>query len=166
MIACLERIDEVISRVEQSLLVVLLSALILIAFSQIILRNLFSTGIAWGDALVRSLVLWTGFIGATVAAREGQHISIDIVSRWLSPKGKKIVAIIIHAFSFSICCFLAFAAMKFIQNELQMKSIIFLGIPSWILEIILPVTFVIMAFRYLFHFLKMIFMVPKRESEE
>jgi TRAP-type C4-dicarboxylate transport system permease small subunit len=74
-----ERIDAAIGRVEQALLVVLLSVLILIAFSQIILRNFFSTGIAWGDALVRSLVLWTGFIGATIAAREGQHISIDVV---------------------------------------------------------------------------------------
>ena len=54
-----EQIDEAIGRVEQILNVVLLSALILFAFSQIILRNFFSTGIAWGDALVRSLVLWT-----------------------------------------------------------------------------------------------------------
>ncbi len=110
-----ERIDEVIGQVEQILLVVLLSALVLVAFSQIILRNLFSTGIAWGDAFVRGLVLWTGFIGATIAAREGKHICIDVVSRWLSPKGKRAVAIIIHAFSFLICCFLCFAALKFIR---------------------------------------------------
>ena len=82
-----EKIDESYGRIEQILLVILLSALILVAFSQIILRNIFSTGIDWGDAFVRSLVLWTGFIGATVAAREGKHISIDVVSRWLSHKG-------------------------------------------------------------------------------
>ena len=162
----LERIDAAIGRVEHGILVVMLSALILIAFSQIILRNLFSTGIAWGDALVRSLVLWTGFIGATIAAREGQHISIDVVSRWISPNGKRAVAIIIHAFSFLICCFLTFAALKFIHNEFQMKSVIFLGIPSWVLEIILPVTFTVMALRYFFHFLKNIFIVRGQESKE
>lgn len=161
-----ERIDAAIGRVEQGLLVVLLSVLILIAFSQIILRNFFSTGIAWGDALVRSLVLWTGFIGATIAAREGQHISIDVVSRWISPKGKRAVAIIIHAFSFLICCFLTFAALKFIHNEFQMKSVIFLGIPSWVLKTILPVTFSVMAFRYFFHFLKSIFIIRQQENKE
>ncbi|MEI6155122.1 MAG: TRAP transporter small permease [Deltaproteobacteria bacterium] len=161
-----ERIDEVIGRIEQIFLVILLSALILVAFSQIILRNLFSTGIAWGDALVRGLVLWTGFIGATIAAREGKHICIDAVSRWLSPNGKKIVAIIINAFSFLICCFLTFAALKFIHNEFLMKSVIFLGIPSWISEIILPVTFGIMAFRYFFQFLKSVFTVYLQERKE
>jgi len=161
-----ERIDEIIGRVEQALIVVLLSALILIAFSQIILRNLFSTGIAWGDAFVRTLVLWTGFIGATIAAREGKHICIDVVSRWLSPKGKGAVAIIIHAVSFLICCFLTYAALKFIDNEFQMKSVLFLGIPSWVSEVILPVTFFIMAFRYFFHFLKSVLKVHQKEGEE
>ncbi|MBA4419233.1 MAG: TRAP transporter small permease [Syntrophus sp. (in: bacteria)] len=161
-----ERIDEVIGRVEQALLVVLLSVLILIAFSQIILRNLFSTGIAWGDALVRTLVLWTGFIGATIAAREGKHICIDVVSRWLSPKGKKTVAIIIHGVSFLICCLLIFAALKFIHNEFQMKGVAFLGVPAWVSEIILPLTFAIMAFRYFFHFLKSILGTHRQERDE
>jgi TRAP-type C4-dicarboxylate transport system permease small subunit len=161
-----ERIDEIIGQVEQILLVILLSALILVAFSQIVLRNLFSTGIAWGDALVRGLVLWTGFIGATIAVREGKHICIDVVSRWLSPKGKRVVEIIIHVFSFLICCFLTFAALKFINNEFQMKGVVFLGIPSWVSEIILPVTFGIMAFRYFFQFLKSILIVHQPEREE
>ncbi len=161
-----ERIDEVIGRVEQALLVTLLSALILVAFSQIILRNFFSTGIAWGDALVRVLVLWTGFIGATIAAREGKHICIDVVSRWLSPKGKNFAAITIDAFSFLICCFLTYAALKFIHNEFQMKGIAFLGIPSWVSEIILPLTFSLMAFRYFFYFLKGLLMVHQREREK
>jgi len=161
-----ERIDGVIGRVEQMLLVILLSALILVAFSQIVLRNFFSTGIAWGDAFVRSLVLWTGFIGATIATREGKHISIDAVSRWLSPGGSAVVAIIVHAFSFVVCCFLAFAALKFVDNEFEMKNVAFLGVPAWATETILPATFVMMALRYLFHFLTGILTVRQQERKE
>jgi TRAP-type C4-dicarboxylate transport system permease small subunit len=159
-----EKIDGVIGRVEQILLVILLSALILVAFSQIILRNIFSTGIDWGDAFVRSLVLWTGFIGATIAAREGKHISIDVVSRWLSPRGSVAVAITIHAFSFVICCFLTFAALKFVDNEFQMKGAAFLGVPSWASETILPLAFVMMALRYFFHFLTSVLAVRRQEK--
>jgi C4-dicarboxylate transporter, DctQ subunit len=159
----LDQIDGIIGRVEQILIVALLSVLILVAFSQIILRNFFSTGISWGDAFIRSLVLWTGFIGAAIATRESKHISIDVFSRWLSPKGKRIVEIIIHAFSFLVCCFLTYAALKFIHNEFQMKSVAFLGIPAWISETVLPVTFAIMALRYFFQFIKSIFMVHQSE---
>lgn len=46
-----ERVDYAIDRVEQTLLVILLSIMILIAFLQIVLRNAFATGLAWGDPL-------------------------------------------------------------------------------------------------------------------
>src|SRR4030042_3169854 len=113
----LDQIDQRIDRVEQILIVTFLSFMILIAFLQIVLRNFFTTGLSWGDPLLRNLVLWIGFIGATLATREGKHINIDVVSRWLPSLGKNVVTLIIHLFSFFICCLLTYAALKFIKNE-------------------------------------------------
>ena len=143
-----QRLDETISRVEQTLLVVFLSSMIFVAFSQILLRNLFATGLTWGDALVRNLVLWVGFIGAALATKEGNHINIDVVSQWMPSLGKTILACITHLFSFLICGLMTFASLKFIRNEVQMGNVALLGIPSWIPELILPITFILMAFRF------------------
>ncbi len=149
-----ERTDAVIDRVEQILLVTLLSSMILIAFLQIILRNLFSTGLAWGEPLIRNLVLWIGFIGATLATREGKHINIDLVSKWLPSRGKNLVPLTTHLFSLSICSLLTYAALKFIKNEAEMGNIIFLNIPTWIPGMILPITFGLMTFRFGLRFFK------------
>jgi TRAP-type C4-dicarboxylate transport system permease small subunit len=149
-----ERVDAIIDRVEQTLISILLSVMILIAFLQIVLRNLFASGFTWGDPLVRNLVLWVGFIGAAIATREGKHISIDVVSQWLPARGKIFIEVIIQLFSFIICGLLTFAAVKFIRNEALMGNITFLGIRAWIPEIILPVTFGLMTLRFGFRFLK------------
>jgi TRAP-type C4-dicarboxylate transport system permease small subunit len=133
---------------EQALLIAFLGFIILIAFLQIVLRNFFFTGLDWGDSLVRNLVLWIGFIGATLATKEGKHINIDAVSRWLPSLGKNVVALVTHLFSFCICCLLAYAAIKFIKNEVQMGRMTFLSIPTWIPELILPLTFILMTFRF------------------
>ena len=143
-----ERVDEAVARVEQTLLVTFLSFMILTAFLQIVLRNFFNTGLNWGDSLLRNLVLWVGFIGATLATKEGKHINIDIVSRWLPSLGKEIVTLITHLFSFFISCLLTYAALKFIKNEIQMENMTFLNIPAWIPEMILPMTFGLMTFRF------------------
>jgi TRAP-type C4-dicarboxylate transport system permease small subunit len=143
-----ERMDEAIGRVEQALLVTCLGFMIVIAFLQIVLRNLFFTGLNWGDLLVRNLVLWVGFIGATLATKEEKHIAIDLVSRWLSSLGKNVVALITHVFAFFVCCGLAYAALKFIKNEVQMGEKTFLDIPVWVPEVILPVTFILMTLRF------------------
>ena len=159
-----ERTDEVFDRVEQTLIVILLSLMLFIAFLQIILRNLFSTGLAWGDPLVRNLVLWIGFIGAALATKEGKHIRIDLVSRWLSWLGKASTDLINHLFSFSICVILCFAAFKFVINEAQTGHATFLGVPAWAPQIILPFTFGLMAFRFGLRSLEKLHMIMKIDN--
>lgn len=149
-----EQMDAIIDRVEQTLISIFLSIMILIAFLQIVLRNLFATGLTWGDPLVRNLVLWVGFIGAAIATREGKHISIDVVSQWVPSRGKIFLEVIIHVSSFIICGLLTFAAVKFVRNEALMGSVTFQGISSWIPELILPITFGLMTLRYGFRSLK------------
>jgi C4-dicarboxylate transporter DctQ subunit len=149
-----ERVDAIIDRIEQTLISILLSVMILIAFFQIILRNLFATGFTWGDPLVRNLVLWVGFIGAAIATREGKHISIDVVSQWVPARGKIVLEVIIQLSSFIICGLLTFAAVKFVRNEALTGSVTFLGIRSWVPELILPITFGLMTLRFGFRFLK------------
>jgi TRAP-type C4-dicarboxylate transport system permease small subunit len=143
-----ERMDETISRVEEVLVVSFLGFMIFIAFLQIVLRNFFSTGLDLGDSLLRNLVLWIGFVGATLATKEGKHINIDVVSRWLPPIGKNVVTLITHLFSFLVCSALTYATLKFIRNEAQMGQKTFLDIPAWIPEMILPITFSLMTFRF------------------
>lgn len=153
----LERLDDRINRIEQILLVTSLGLMIFVAFLQILLRNLLATGLSWGDVFLRNLVLWIGFIGAAIATKEGRHINIDVASRWLPSTGKNYVSIITHLFSFLICGLLTFAALKFIKNEAQIGNVTLFNIPAWIPELILPVTFGLMSFRFGLRLLKNLF---------
>jgi C4-dicarboxylate transporter DctQ subunit len=142
------RWDETLGRVEKFLVAAMLSVMILLAFLQIILRNVFSTGISWGDPLVRYLVLWVGLIGASLASKEGKHITIEVFSRWFSGHGSRYLKAISCLVSAFICGLLTFAGWTFVQNEAQMGGITFLEIPVWIPQVIIPVTFALMTLRF------------------
>jgi TRAP-type C4-dicarboxylate transport system permease small subunit len=141
-------LDEKISRLEKILIAALLTVMILLAFLQIVLRNFFATGIDWGDSLVRYLVVWVGFIGAAIAVREDKHITIDILSRWISGSRSRIIESISHLASTVICGLLTWAAIKFIMFEAQMGTTAVMELPAWMPELIIPVTFGIMTLRY------------------
>ena len=149
-------LDERISRVENVLITVLLTLMILTAFSQIVLRNFFATGIDWGDPLVRYLVVWVAFIGAAVAVREGKHITIDVLSRWITGAGKVPVQAVSCFFSAAICGLLTLAAVKFVIFEAQMGTTVFFELPVWIPELIIPITFGLMTIRFTAIFLNVI----------
>jgi tripartite ATP-independent transporter DctM subunit len=63
-------------RAEDALLVVLLSTMIVLAGTQIILRNFLDSGFVWIDPLLRVLVLWLGLLGASVTCRAGQRLDL------------------------------------------------------------------------------------------
>ncbi|MBW2489496.1 MAG: TRAP transporter small permease [Deltaproteobacteria bacterium] len=147
-----QKCDDTLGRIEKFTLTVMLSVMILLAFIQIVLRNVFSSGIAWGDPLVRYLVLWVGFVGASLATREGKHITIEVFSRWLSVRGNRYLRVISNLISALVCALLVFAGWTFVSNEAQMGDTTFLQIPIWIPQIIIPVAFAMMTLRFFVRF--------------
>jgi C4-dicarboxylate transporter DctQ subunit len=145
----LEQWNETLARVEKLLIVAMLSVMILLAFLQIVLRNALSTGISWADPLVRYLVLWVGFIGASLATREDKHITIEVFARWFSGSSAFYLRMLSELISAVICGLLTYAGWKFVQNEARLGEAAFLNIPSWILQMIIPVTFGLMSLRFL-----------------
>ena len=143
------KLDNKISRLETVLITLLLTLMILMAFSQIVLRNFFATGIDWGDALVRYLVVWVAFIGAAVATRQGKHITIDLLARWLTGARSIAIQALSCFFSAVICGLLTVAAARFIWFEAQMGSSTFLNLPVWVPVLIMPATFGLMTLRFL-----------------
>jgi TRAP-type C4-dicarboxylate transport system permease small subunit len=104
----LERSQTIIYLVEDSILVGLLLVMIVMSVLQIVLRDFFGGGIVWSEVLVRVLVLWVGLIGAMVASRQGNHINIDIMNRYLSGRVKIVVKFVVELFTAFICMVVAY----------------------------------------------------------
>jgi C4-dicarboxylate transporter, DctQ subunit len=145
-------IGKILAYIEQGIIVILLGVMILLAFSQVILRNCFSTGFMWADTLLRHMVLWIGFIGASIAAHEEKHINLDIISRFTSPRLTHVVRIITSLFPSIVCIFLAHAGWVFLLSEKESEAELFAiggtSYATWWFEIIIPVGFALLAIRF------------------
>jgi TRAP-type C4-dicarboxylate transport system permease small subunit len=134
-------IDRMLNTIEGALLILMLSVMVLVAFGQVMLRNIFHTGITGADVLLRHLVLWIGFLGAAIATSEERHINIDALRRFLSPRIRSAVDVLTDLFAAVICFLLMNAARVFVESEQSAGRMIFQGIPSWYAQVIIPVGF-------------------------
>jgi TRAP-type C4-dicarboxylate transport system permease small subunit len=134
----LRSLDAALAKFETALLVVFLGSMVLLAFAQVVLRNLFDTGFVWGDTIVRHLVLWAGFIGGALAAFEGRHIGIDALTKFLSPRMKHVASVVTSLFGAVACFFLAKAALTFTLAEREAGGELVLNIPGWVAMVIIP----------------------------
>lgn len=143
------KVLRLIAQIEDGLLVAMLAAMIILAGMQIILRNVFATGFVETDALLKTLVLWVGMIGAVVASRERRHITIDVLSRFLAPRTQRYLEILIDAVVVVVCAMLAVLSMRMLLVDYEAGTTAFSGVPTWLLESILPLAFTIISLRYL-----------------
>lgn len=144
----IERIQIILYRVEDSILVGLLLLMITLSVLQIFLRNLLDSGIVWGDVLVRILVLWVGLVGAMVASRQGNHINIDIMERYFPERGKIIVRCVVDFFTALVCTTVAYYSFLFVQMEYTDGGMAFAKVPAWMCEAIIPFAFMVIGIRY------------------
>jgi TRAP-type C4-dicarboxylate transport system permease small subunit len=137
-----------IVKIEISFLVLFLLIMVLLAFLQVVLRNVFSTGIMWADTFLRYLVLWVGFLGASISTQEERHINIDALTRFFSPYLRNIISIFTNGIAAVACYYMLKASIDFINIGLPADLKLFENIPIIYFVIIIPVGFTLMALHF------------------
>lgn len=144
----IKKVDEGLSKFEGYLLTSFLMIMIGLAFLQVLLRNFMNTGISWADPIVRNLVLWVGFIGASVATKDDGHLAMDLVSRFLPEKIKKSSAFFVQGVSALVCALLTLASYKFVIGEKESGAMLVANIPAYWAVVIIPLGFYFMSLRF------------------
>ena len=151
MLDQLFRLRKLMLLIEDGIMALLLSAMILLAAGQILLRNLFDYGLVWADPTLRILVLWITLLGAIAASREQRHIRIDLFSRFLSERQKLLVNTVIDLFTAVVCGLITWHASRFVYFEWQDGNLLFGVLPAWLGEIIIPIGFGVLTLRFISH---------------
>jgi len=149
----LARLVKLVTWTENAMLVAMLAAMVLLAAAQILLRNFLGISIQGADQLLRLLVLWVAFLGAVSASREGKHIHVDAIARWLPGRINAGVTALTDLFTLCVCLVLSWQSVRFIQSARESAEMAFGAFPVWVAAIILPLAFALIALRYALRFL-------------
>ncbi len=145
----LDRLVGIITWMENALLIGILAIMVLLAGTQILLRNFLDMSVLSADQMLRLLVLWVAFLGAVAASRDGKHIHVDAIARWLPSKLRAGITALTDLFTIGVCLVLAWQAFRFMQSSRVSGEMAFATLPVWVAELILPIAFLLIALRYL-----------------
>lgn len=153
-----------ITHTERVLLCISLSVMLIVASLQVILRNLFDSGIEGGDVVTRHLVLFLLFFGASLSTRDRRHIQMDATAKIIPKKIKPYFNLFVDSFCLFITVLLTMASYKFFLDEKMAGEILFSGIPTWAFILIIPVGFGLISIRYLIHLIVTVLVLSGRPS--
>ena len=121
--------------------------MVLLPLAEIVARAAFGTGIPASGPIVQNLTLWVGFLGAALAARENELLAL--ATGELLPKGtaRDVAKIVAATVAAGVAAMLARASAELVLIERDGGMQIGAGIPVWVVEIVLPVSFALIALR-------------------
>lgn len=73
----LDRIEVVVVRLNQALVVALMASMAVLVFVNVVTRYVFNHSIIWVEEFTQFQMIWVAFLGAGLALREGRHVSVD-----------------------------------------------------------------------------------------
>ncbi|MFQ6616423.1 MAG: TRAP transporter large permease subunit [Fidelibacterota bacterium] len=138
-----------VGRWEDSLALAALLAMAVLPAAEAITRVVRISGIPGSSIIVQHLTLWIGFLGAILAARRNRLLALT--SQPISEEGKRsrVKPWLAQTVAITVTVMLAWASYKLVLAEARYPRNILPGVSVWVLQLIMPVGFLLMAYEML-----------------
>ncbi len=101
-------LGQIVNELEETAIAILLGAMTVITFVNVVMRYVFNASLIWGLELTLALFAWLVLFGMSYAVKVTAHLGVDAVINILPQRGRRILALIAAA-----CCLVyAFLLMK------------------------------------------------------
>jgi len=139
-----------LNRAEEGIITLLLVAMTLLVFLEVVMRFVFNSGFMWAQELTLHLSAWFVLFGASYGLKVGAHIGVDAFIKTLPPLAQRVLSSVAVLFSLIYCglfiygSWIYLAKMKKIQMELED-----LPVETWIAHSILVIGLAFLSIRLL-----------------
>jgi TRAP-type transport system small permease protein len=104
------------------LIVLLLLAMVLMVFGNVVLRYAFNSGITVSEELSRWAFVWMTFLGAIIAVKEGGHLGTDVLVGRFGPTGKKVFLAIAETLMLYACWLIFSGSLQQTRINLDVEA--------------------------------------------
>lgn len=134
----LKKLDTIVTRIEEWTLFVIVMAALFSLFVNVLLRYGFNYTLAWSEELVRIVIIYSTFVGASVAIKQRAMIRIDAVVQ-IFPKLKPGLTVFTNVLMLVFAWMMVYYGYKMthLQYLTHQKTII-MQIPLVIIYAIMP----------------------------
>lgn len=112
----MDTFEKVLMRLNRGALVLLLGAMALIIFANVVLRYTTSESIGWAEEVARYLMVWLTFLGAGPVLRYGGHIAVDNLQDSLPAAWARALRVLIAALLFGFFGFMVWGGALYLER--------------------------------------------------
>lgn len=141
---------KLLKRLDEWLIAILLAAMTLLTFAQVVMRYVFNSGFTWAQEFTSILFAFMIFIGISYGVRVGAHIGVDALVKLFTPRVRRIVSIIAVLFCMLYAGMVIYGSFQYVMKMRKVGiELEDLPIQIWMVRAILPIGFTLLVLRFL-----------------
>jgi len=143
-------IRSLLHRLEETILALIMAAMTILTFVQVVLRYGFNSGFLWALEANFYLFGWLVLLGIAYGVRVKAHIGVDAIVRLLPSRGQRWVGLLVVALAITYACLMLYGSWEYI-DRLHIMGVEAEDIPveRWVLSLCLPIGFAMLLYRLL-----------------
>ncbi len=123
---------------EEGVLCVLLSGMVVITFVTVVTRYVFGLPISYVDQLVPNLFVWVTFLGASAAMKRRAHLGLSLVAESMPPRWRARLDLVVLAGTSAFFLATAWFGWEVVVMQVRNDLTTSLGYPAWVVGIAVP----------------------------
>lgn len=141
---------------------------IILAFTNTVLRYVFSYSPEWMEEIIVYLIIWAAFLIASTLVEERRHVGATFLVEHLPPKMHRIVEVITSILALGFCILVLFLGYKIVHITYvtDERSLTSMRYPLWIFYLALPVGLTLITARYVKRIYRLLFRFDLSELRE
>ncbi|MPL95611.1 hypothetical protein SDC9_41783 [bioreactor metagenome] len=135
----LSKIMRALVKAEKTVIALFMAAAVMVIMISVIGRRI-GHAPAWGEEVVRYLIIWITFIGSGVCFRRSAHYGVDVIRRVKNKIFQKFIATFVILVSAIFAAFLLIYGGKYTAFTMMSgQKTAALGLPIWLVYISVPI---------------------------
>ncbi|NUN12616.1 MAG: TRAP transporter small permease subunit [Myxococcales bacterium] len=107
------------------------------------------TGYAWSTDVAKIMIMWVGFLGASMATKEQKHIRIDFIRKAVPDAYRSMYNAFSHFVTIIFCLVLLVLAVVYLQQRINLGAILpSIHLKAWLIVAPIPVSIALMVARF------------------
>ena len=135
---------------------ILMLAMVVIIFSQVLARYFFANSLSWSEEVGRYIFVWMTFLGAAIAVRNKMHVMLDMFVMRFPPVLQKICLAISYLSMLVFTAVLIWGGFRFVAKGSHQISAA-MQLPMHYVYVVLPVGGALIFFYLLKNFYEDVF---------
>lgn len=148
----LRKFGRLFNNFEYVALITALAIMVIVIFSQVVMRYVFNNSLSWSEEFARYLFVWFSWMGVSAGVKDQEHLKVDILLTALDKRGllktKEVINIVVSLIWLATTLIVTYYGFQLVMRQMSLNVVTpAMRLPVWIGYLSVPACSTVVGIR-------------------